>query len=146
MADQTIAKPWSLIKDFKILVQGIIYVVTFIVIYNSVLDFNYSMLLGHPLLKDAKVSYDWGNDNIIIQGIDTIKIILITKKLGTPTKWLKVLICYDFHSRISNEEKNLMFVIEPWLFSIETIFVPTLVRLEQPISYVSSTSLINRYL
>jgi hypothetical protein len=39
-----------------------------------------------------------------------------------------------------------MFVIEPWLFSIETIFVPTLVRLEQPISYVSSTSLINRYL
>jgi hypothetical protein len=44
------------------------------------------MLLGHPLLKDAKVSYDWGNDNIIIQGIDTIKIILITKKLGTPTK------------------------------------------------------------
>jgi hypothetical protein len=32
MADQTIAKPLGLIKDFKILVHGIPYAVTFIVI------------------------------------------------------------------------------------------------------------------
>jgi hypothetical protein len=39
-----------------------------------------------------------------------------------------------------------MFVIKPWLFSIGTIVVPTLVRLEQPINYASLTSLINRFI
>jgi hypothetical protein len=44
------------------------------------------MLLGRPWLKDAKVFHDWGNNIITIQGIDTIKNIPITKKLGAPTK------------------------------------------------------------
>jgi hypothetical protein len=34
-----------------------------------------------------------------------------------------------------------MFAIEPRLFSIETIIVPTPVMLEQPVSFVSLTSL-----
>jgi hypothetical protein len=34
-----------------------------------------------------------------------------------------------------------MFAIEPRLFSIETIVVPTPVMLEQPVSFVSLTSL-----
>jgi hypothetical protein len=67
------------------------------------------MLLGHPWLKDAKVSYDWGNNIIIIQGIDTITTILVTKKLGAPTKHPKLLVCYDFHFGISDEEEDLMF-------------------------------------
>jgi hypothetical protein len=46
MADQTFVKPLGLIKDLKILVHGIPYVVTFIVIQNSVLDSSYFMLLG----------------------------------------------------------------------------------------------------
>jgi hypothetical protein len=36
MTDQTIAKPLGLIKDFKIIVHGIPYVVTFIVVQSSV--------------------------------------------------------------------------------------------------------------
>jgi hypothetical protein len=43
----------------------------------------------------------------------TIKTILLTKKLGVPTKHLEVLVCYDFHSRISKEEEDLMFATEP---------------------------------
>jgi len=43
------------------------------------------MLLGHPWLKDAEVSHDWGNNIIIIQGTSTIKNIHVTKKLGAPT-------------------------------------------------------------
>ncbi len=46
MANQTITKPLGLIKDLKILVHGIPYVVTFIMIQSSVLDSSYSMLLG----------------------------------------------------------------------------------------------------
>jgi hypothetical protein len=58
MVDQTIAKPLGLIKDLKIFVHGIMYVVTFIVIQSCVLDSNYSMLLGHPWLKDVKMFHD----------------------------------------------------------------------------------------
>jgi hypothetical protein len=66
MVDQTIVKPLGLIKNPKILVHGIPYTITFIVIQSSVLDSNYSMLLGCPWLKDDKMSHDWGNNVIAI--------------------------------------------------------------------------------
>ncbi len=52
-----------------------------------------------------------------------------------------MLVCYEFHSRISNEEEDLMFVIEPWMFLVGTIFVPKLVKLEQHVNLISSSSL-----
>jgi hypothetical protein len=52
-----------------------------------------------------------------------------------------VVICYDFHFGISNEEEDLMFVIEKILFSIETIVVPTTVKLKQPINFIPSIGL-----
>ncbi len=124
---QTIAKPLGLIKDLKILVDGIPYAMIFIVIQNSVLNSSYSMLLGCPWLRDVKVSHDWGNNIIIIQGINTIKTIFVTKKLGTTTKCPEVLIRYDFHSRISDKEEDLMSTTKPGLFSIKTIIVLTLI-------------------
>ncbi len=69
------------------------------------------------MLTDAKVSHDWGNNTITIQGIGIVKTIFVPKKPGAPTKQLEVLVCYDFHIRISNEEKDLMFDTEPKLFS-----------------------------
>jgi hypothetical protein len=59
MANQIITKPLGLIRDFKIFVHGIPYIVTFIVIDINVINSSYSMLLGCPWLKDAKVSHDW---------------------------------------------------------------------------------------
>jgi hypothetical protein len=85
------------------------------------------MLLSHPWLKDVKLPHDWGNNIITIQGVDIVKTIPITRKLGTPIKCLEVLVCYDFHFEISNEEEHLMFATEPRLFLIGTIVVPTLV-------------------
>jgi hypothetical protein len=58
MANQTIAKALGLIKDLKIVVHGIPYIVTFIVIQINVLDSSYYMLLDCPWLKDAKVFHD----------------------------------------------------------------------------------------
>ncbi len=58
MANQTIAKPLGLIKNLKIIIHGIPYIVTFTMIQNNVLDSNYSMLLGCPWLRDVKVSRD----------------------------------------------------------------------------------------
>jgi hypothetical protein len=78
MANQTIAKPLDLIRDLKIFVHGIPFIVTFIVINSNVLDSSYSMLFGHPWLKDAKVSHDWGTSTTTIQGTNIIKTILVT--------------------------------------------------------------------
>jgi hypothetical protein len=46
MADQTIAKSLGMIKDLKFFVHGIPFVVTFTMIWSSVLDSSYSMLLS----------------------------------------------------------------------------------------------------
>jgi len=61
MENQTITKPFGLIRDLKIFVHGISYIVTFIIINSNVLDSSYSMLFGRPWLKDAKVIPQLGN-------------------------------------------------------------------------------------
>jgi len=69
--------------------------VTFTVININALDSSYLMLIRCPWLKDAKVSHDWGTNNVTIQGTCTIKTIPITKKLGIQTKRPEVLLCCD---------------------------------------------------
>jgi hypothetical protein len=66
MANQTTTKPMGLIRDLKIYVHGIPYITMFIVLQNSVVDFSYSMLLGRPWLRDAKVAHEWGSNNVTI--------------------------------------------------------------------------------
>jgi len=44
------------------------------------------MLLGHPWLRDAKVSHNYGTNTITIQGIGIVRTILVTRKLGIQTK------------------------------------------------------------
>jgi hypothetical protein len=58
MAYQPTTKLVWLIKDPKIYVHGIIHIITFIVLQNIVVDSNYSMLLGRPWLRDAKMTHD----------------------------------------------------------------------------------------
>jgi hypothetical protein len=97
------------------------------------------MLLRHPWLRDAKVSHDWGTNIVSIQGTDTIRTIPITKKLGVQTKRPEVFVCYDFHSRISDNEKDVMFAIELDLFSMGTIVVPTHIKLVLTTNYIPNT-------
>jgi hypothetical protein len=44
------------------------------------------MLLGRPWLIDAKVTHDWGNNVITIQGNGIIKTISFNKKIGVETR------------------------------------------------------------
>jgi len=44
------------------------------------------MLLNKPWFKDAKVTHDWGNNMIIIQGNGNVKTITMTKHLGINLK------------------------------------------------------------
>jgi len=118
MIDHTIVKPLGLFKKLKKFVCGILYV-TFAIVHYSVLDSNYSMLLGCLWLKDVKIFHDWGNIIITNQGINAVKTILVTKKLKAPTKQPKVLVSYDFHFGIFRDKEDLMFVIKPKLFCFQ---------------------------
>jgi hypothetical protein len=99
------------------------------------------MLLGRPWLRDVKVYHNWGNNIITVQGACIVKIIPIIRKLGPPTKRPKVLVCYDFHFIIFDQEENLMFATELGLFSITTIVVLTSVWSNQPIKLIISVGL-----
>jgi hypothetical protein len=121
MIDQTTTKLIGLIKDLKIYVHNIPYIITFIVLQNNVVNFCYSMLLEKPWLKDTKVAHDWGNNIVTIQGNGTIKTIIVTKHLGGEVKKPKVLLCYNYQNGIIDEKEDIIFVEEPNLFSIRTI-------------------------
>ncbi len=96
MVDQTTTKPVGLIKNLKIYVHGIPYIIIFIVLQNNVVDSSCSMLLGRPWLRDAKVAHDWGSNIVIIQRNGTIRTIIVTKHLGGEIRRLEVLLCYDY--------------------------------------------------
>jgi hypothetical protein len=81
MANQSMTKPLGIIINLKIHLHGIPYITTFIVLKNNVVDSSYSMLLGRPWFIDVKVTHDWGNNVIIVQGNELVRTILINNKL-----------------------------------------------------------------
>jgi len=121
MANQTTKKPMGFIRALKMYVHNIPYVTMFIVLQNNVVDFSYSMLLGRPWLRDAKMAHDWGKNIVTIQGNETIKTIIVTKCLGGEVRNLEALLCYDYQNGITNEKEDITFAIEPKLFSIGII-------------------------
>jgi hypothetical protein len=81
------------------------------------------MLLGRFWLKDAKVTHDWGNNVITVQGNGIVKIISVNMKLGVETKRPQVFVYYDVMERLTNEKEDLIFETKPKLFSIGTIIL-----------------------
>ncbi len=76
-------------------------------------------------MRNAKVSHDWGTDIATIQGIGIVRTIPIINKLGIETKKANILICYDFHYGISDDEEDVMFATKLDMHSIGTITIPT---------------------
>ncbi len=113
MVDHNMAKPLGVIRNLRIHIHGIPYVATYTVLINSVVDFKYSMLLGKPSFRDAKVTHDWGNNFIIVQYNGIVKTISINKNLGAKIRRPQVLVCYDLLERLIDEEEDLIFEIEP---------------------------------
>jgi hypothetical protein len=81
------------------------------------------MLLGRPWFKDAKVTHDWGNNVITIQGNGIVKTKSVNKKLGEETRRRQVLICYDLMEGIIDEEEDLIFETNIELLSIGIIII-----------------------
>ncbi len=88
---------------------------------NNVLDSNYSMLLVQPWLHNARITHDWGNNLITIEGNGTMRTIAITKHLDNNTKCPVVLLCYDMIEGVTDEEEKILFTTKPNLFTLGTI-------------------------
>ncbi len=58
MAYQTTTKLMGLIRDMKIYVHDIPYIIMFTILQNNVVDSSYSMLLGRPWSRDVKMAHD----------------------------------------------------------------------------------------
>jgi len=140
MVDQNMTRPLGIIRNLKIHIHGIPYIATFIILKNSVVDYNYFVLLGRLWLRDVKVIYDWANNVIIVQGNGTIKTILVNRKLRAKTRRPQILVYYDLKEGLIDEKEDLIFEIKPKLFSIGTIIL-----LEKTISllHVGVSEIIN---
>jgi hypothetical protein len=81
------------------------------------------MLLKRPSLIHVKVTHDWGNNVITIQGNGIVKTISVNRKLGAKTRRPQILVCYDLMEGLTNEKEDLIFEIKPKLFSIGIIIL-----------------------
>lgn len=65
MANQRPVQPRGMLKDVVILIGGIYYTVTFIIL--TMKQHSYPILLGRPWLRSAQVLHDWGIDDMVIK-------------------------------------------------------------------------------
>jgi hypothetical protein len=113
MVDQNMTKPLRIIGSLKIHIHDIPYITTFTILKNNVVYSSYFMLLGRPSLRNAKVTHDWGNNVIIVQGNGIVITILVNRKLQTKTRRPQLLVCYDTMEGLIDEEEDLIFETEP---------------------------------
>ncbi len=104
MVDKTTTKLVGLIRDLKIYVHGIPYITMFTMLHNNVVDYSYSMLLGRPGLKDAKMAHNWGSNIVTIQGNGIVRTIIVTKHLWGEVRRPEMLLCYNYQNDIIDEE------------------------------------------
>ena len=121
MANGTIAKPTGLLRDVKIHIHGIPYIVTLTVFDCQTIKSDYSMLLGRPWLKNAKVIHDWANDQVQIMGNGTVKTVKINHQLGYEAVTPHALVCYNFAEGITDDEETIFLAADPTLQPVGTI-------------------------
>ena len=121
MANGTIAKPIGLLRDVKIHIHGIPYIVTLTVIDCQTIKSDYSMLLGRPWLRNAKVIHDWANDQVQIIGNGTVKTVKINRQLEYEAVTPHALVCYNFAEGITDDEETILLAADPTLQPVGTI-------------------------
>ncbi len=75
---------------------------------NSVVDFNYYMLLRKPWFRDATVTHDCDNNVNIVRGNGTIITISVNKKLGVEVGRPQILVCYELMEGLTDKKEDLI--------------------------------------
>ena len=102
--------PLGIIKNLKIHIGGLSFKITVTIFKMKNQDNSYSMLLGRPWLKQARGKHDWGKKHLTLyqDGIDVY--------IGTNWRWRLPdssrsinIEGFDWESRLTNEEKQLVY-------------------------------------
>ena len=64
MADQRRIQPLGLLRGQEIFVAGLSFKVTFVVLHMADTGGAYSMLLGCPLVRSARLKQDWATNEV----------------------------------------------------------------------------------
>jgi hypothetical protein len=72
-------------------------------------------------LHNARVTHDWINNLITIEGNGMVQTIIINKHLDNNTKHLKVLLCYALMEGVTNDEEKIFLTTKLDLFMLRTI-------------------------
>ena len=121
MANETIAKPTGLLRDVKIHIHGIPYILIFTVIDCQTIKSDYSMLFGRLWLRNAKVIHDLANDQVQIMGNGTVKTVKINRQLGYEAVTPHALVCYNFAKSITDDEETILLAANRILQPVRTI-------------------------
>jgi len=128
MADQGLVDPVGLIPEVRIEVHGIPYVIALTVINNKEVNNEYRLLLGRPWLVAAKVTHDWGNRQVTIQGNGTVRTIKVNPRKGPRPKLPEVLVCYNFAEGLTDMQERNLLLTENNLIPIGTFTLPEAVK------------------
>jgi hypothetical protein len=82
------------------------------------------MLLGHPWLHNTKVTHDWGNNMITIEGNGIMHTIVVTKHFDGNMKRPIMFLYYNSSDGIKDEEEDVLLATNPCLSTIWTITLP----------------------
>ena len=123
MADSSLVQPTGLLRDVKIYIHGIPYIIILTVISCKDVNFAYTILLGRPWLRDARVIHDWANDHIQIMGNGTVRTVRINRKLGFEATTPDALVCYNYVEGLTDEEEVILLEAEEFLHPIGTLAI-----------------------
>jgi len=123
MADGTLVQPVGLLRNIKIHIHGIAYTIILTVISCQDVKSAYTLLLGRPWLRDARVIHDWSNDQIQIMGDGTIRTIPVNRELGLEATTPETLVCYNYVEGLSDNEESILLAAEEFLHPIGTIAI-----------------------
>lgn len=104
MAHNTLVQPIGLLREVKIHIQGIFYMVIPTIISFKNVNLAYTLLLDKPWLQDAHVIHDWTNNHIQIMGIGTIRIVCSYCELDIKAITRKTLVYYNYVKCFTDKE------------------------------------------
>lgn len=82
------------------------------------------MLFGCPWLHNTKVTHNWGNNMITIEGNGILHTIVVTKHFDGSTKRPIIFLYYKSIDGIMDEEEDVLLATNPCLSTIWTITLP----------------------
>ena len=121
MADSSLVQPTGLLHDVTISIHGISYTIILTVISCKDVNSAYTLLLGRPWLRAARVIHNWANDHIQIMGNGKMHTIHINRQVGFEATSQAALVCYNHVEDITKGGESILGKAEEFVHPSTTV-------------------------